>query len=56
MLEQVVAVYQIEHVRERVLRRLGHQGKLTDERILGHSMGLSDNEVVAIWEDLKGVL
>ena len=47
---------QIEHVTERVVHRLRHQSKLAKECILGHCVGLGDDQVVPVWEELEGIL
>ena len=47
---------EVEHVRERVVHRLGGQSELAQESVLGYSVRLSHNKIVSVWVQVEGIL
>ena len=56
LLVKLVTMDDIKHVGEGVDRLLGHQGEFVEQCCLSHSVGLGHQQVVFVWELLKGVL
>lgn len=53
LLEKVVTVDEIEHVRECVVRSLGHESEFAEQGVLRNGVRLSHDQVVSTGEQFK---